>query len=150
MDVQDTIRRVLERNRLAVLATQRDGQPHASLMAYTPSGGLGSIVFATYRHTLKYESLKKDGRVAILIEDSESSSTNPDRRLVITALGEVAQTPEEDKQALIAKHLARHPDLTEFLGSTDCELVRIGIKAYQVVNGIEDVEWYGIGEIAAT
>lgn len=33
-DIQDTILCVLERNRLAVLATQRDGQPHASLMAF--------------------------------------------------------------------------------------------------------------------
>jgi hypothetical protein len=68
-DVQDTILRVLQRNRLAVLATQRDGQPHASLMAFTPLAGLRFLAFATYRETLKYESIWQDPRVAILVED---------------------------------------------------------------------------------
>ena len=71
-DIQDTILRVLERNRLAVLATQRDGQPHASLMAFTPLGGLRFLAFATYRETLKYESIGQDPRMAILVEDRES------------------------------------------------------------------------------
>jgi nitroimidazol reductase NimA-like FMN-containing flavoprotein (pyridoxamine 5'-phosphate oxidase superfamily) len=149
-DIQDTICGVLERNRLAVLATQRDGQPHASLMAFTSSRGLRFLTFATYRNTLKYESLRKDGRVAILIEDREGDASYPDRRLVLTALGKVTETLGEDRQTLIVKHLARHPDLREFLGSPDCELVRVAIKAYQVVGGIDDVRWYEVGENAAT
>ena len=150
MDIQDTIRGVLERNRLAVLATQRDGQPHASLMAFTSSGGLRFLSFATYRDTLKYESLRKDGRVAILIEDKKGGADHPGRRLVITALGEVTETPEEIRQDLVMKHLERHPDLAEFLGSPDCELVRVAIKAYQVVGGIEDVKWYELGKPTVT
>ena len=66
-DLEGTIRRVLERNRLAVLATQRDGQPHASLMAFTPLEGLRFLAFATYRGTLKYESIQQDRRVAVLV-----------------------------------------------------------------------------------
>jgi len=46
-EIQDTIRRVLERNRLAVLATQRNGQPHASLIAFTPLEGLRFLAFAS-------------------------------------------------------------------------------------------------------
>jgi nitroimidazol reductase NimA-like FMN-containing flavoprotein (pyridoxamine 5'-phosphate oxidase superfamily) len=150
MDLRDTIHGVLERNRLAVLSTQREGQPHASLMAFTPSGGIRFLAFATYRDTLKYESLQKDGRVAVLIEDRNGDATHPDRRLVLTALGEVSETTEEERQALIAKHLARHPDHAEFLRSPDCELVLVVIKAYQVVGGIDDVKWYHVGESAAT
>ncbi len=68
--IQDTIRRVLERNRLAVLATQRNGQPHASIIAFTPLEGLRFLAFATYRDTLKYKSIQENRRVAILIEDT--------------------------------------------------------------------------------
>ena len=148
--IQDTIRRVLERNRLAVLATQRDGQPHASIIAFTPLEGLRFLVFATYRDTLKYKSIREDRRVAILIEDRAGDARRSDRRPVITAVGEVIKTPAEDRQAHIATHLARHPDLERFLSSPDCEFVHVAVHSYQVVNDIDDVRWYAIGESAAT
>ena len=150
-EIQDTIRRVLERNRLAVLATQRNGQPHASLIAFTPLEGLQFLAFATYRYTLKYKSILDDPRVAILIEDREGDATRrSNQRLFLTALGEAIKTPEEDRQAHIVTHLARHPDLERFLSSPDCEFVRVAVHAYQVVSDIDDVRWYAIGESAAT
>jgi nitroimidazol reductase NimA-like FMN-containing flavoprotein (pyridoxamine 5'-phosphate oxidase superfamily) len=148
-EIRDTIRRVLEQNRLAVLATQRNGQPHASLIAFTPLEGLRFLAFATYRDTLKYESIREDRRVAILIEDREGDDRRSDRRLVLTAVGEAIKTPEEDRQAHIVTHLARHPDLERFLSSPDCEFVRVAVHAYQVVSDIDDVRWYAIGEFAA-
>jgi nitroimidazol reductase NimA-like FMN-containing flavoprotein (pyridoxamine 5'-phosphate oxidase superfamily) len=149
-DIRDTILRVLERNRLAVLATQRDGQPHASLMAFTPLDGLRFLAFATYRETLKYESIGQDPRVAILVEDRESDPRYSGQRLVLTALGEAIETPEEARHAHIAKHLTRHPDLQNFLNSPECEFIRVAVHAYQVVGGIDDVQWYEVGESAAT
>jgi nitroimidazol reductase NimA-like FMN-containing flavoprotein (pyridoxamine 5'-phosphate oxidase superfamily) len=149
-DVQDTILRVLERNRLAVLATQRDGQPHASLIAFTPLEGLRFLAFATYRETLKYESIAQDPRVAILVEDRDSDPRYSGLRLVLTALGEAIETPEEERHAHIAKHLKRHPDLQNFLSSSECEFIRVAVHAYQVVGGIDDVQWYDVGESAAT
>ncbi|TYT75770.1 pyridoxamine 5'-phosphate oxidase family protein [Desulfobotulus mexicanus] len=143
-DIDETIRRVLERNRLAVLATQREGQPHASLMAFTPLEGLRFLAFATYRDTLKYESIQQDRRVAILVEDRERDDSQPGRRIVLTALGEAVETPEEERQANIATHLARHPDLQGFLSSPECEFIRVAVQAYQVVSGVDDVRWYQI------
>lgn len=145
-DLEGTIRRVLERNRLAVLATQREGQPHASLMAFTPLEGVRFLAFATYRGTLKYESIQHDRRVAVLVEDREGDAGHSGRRLVLTALGRAIETPEEDRQAHIATHLARHPDLWELLSSPECELIRVAVHAYQVVRGVDDVRWYEIGE----
>lgn len=147
--IQDTILRVLERNRLAVLATQRDGQPHASLIAFTPLGGLRLLAFATYRETLKYESIGQDPRVAILVEDRESDLRYSGQRLVLTALGKAIETPEEERRAYIAKHLTRHPGLQNFLRSPECEFIRVAVHAYQVVGGIDDVQWFEVGESAA-
>jgi hypothetical protein len=142
---------VIERNRLAVLATQLKGQPHTSLIAFTPLEGLRFLAFATYRYTLKYKSILDDPRVAILIEDREGDTTRrSDQRLFLTALGEVIKTPAEDRQVHIMTHLARHPNLEEFLVKPDCEFVHVGIHAYQVVSGIDDVQWYKIGKSAAT
>ncbi len=147
-EIQDTIRRVLERNRFAVLATQRNGQPHASLIAFTPLEGLRFLTFATYRDTLKYESIREDRRVAIFIEDREGGAGPSNPRLVLTAVGEALKTPEEERQAYSMLHLARHPDLERFLSSPDCEFVRVAIHAFQVVSSISDVRWYTLREFA--
>ena len=96
--------------------------PASSL--FTPLEGLRFLAFATYRNTLKYKSILEDQRVAILIEDREGDATRrSDQRLVLTAVGEAIKTPVEDRQAYIMTHLARHPNLEEFLISPDCEFV---------------------------
>jgi len=150
-EIQDTIQGVLERNRLAVLATQLNGQPHTSLIAFTSFEGLRFLAFATYRSTLKYKSILEDRRVAILIEDRDGDAAGlSDQGLVLTAIGEAIKTSGEDRQAHIMKHLARHPELEKFLMSTDCEFVLVGIHSYQVVRGIDDVQRYRIGKSAAS
>jgi len=150
-EIQDTIRCVLERNRLAVLSTQLNGQPHASLIAFTPLEGLRLLVFATYRSTLKYKSILEDRRLAILIEDREGDATmRSDQRLFLTAIGEAIQTPAEVRQVYIRTHLARHPNLENFLTSPDCEFVLVAVHSYQVVSSIDDVRWYRLSKSAAT
>ena len=108
------------------------------------------MAFATYRETIKYQNIGQNPMVAILVEDRESDARCLGQRLVLTALGEAIETPEEERQAHIAKHLTRHPDLQNFLSSSECVFIRVAVHAYQVVGGIEDVRWYEVGEPAAT
>jgi len=119
-------------------------------MAFTPLEGLRFLAFATYRETIKYQNIGQDPRVAILVEDRESDTRCLGQRLVLTALGKAIETPEEERQAHIAKHLTRHPDLQNFLSSSECVFIRVAVHAYQVVGGIDDVRWYEVGESAAT
>jgi hypothetical protein len=44
----------LRTSRLALLATECDGQLHASLIATTPVGGFRQLIFVTYRNTRIY------------------------------------------------------------------------------------------------
>lgn len=150
LGLTELILTVLDANRFAVLATQRAGQPHASLMAFTPVSGLRYIVFATYRDTLKYQNLFADGRVALLIGGQDGETTRQNRRLVLTALGEAIEIPEADRQAAVCAHLTRHPDLKEFLRSPDCALMRVVVVAYEVVRGIDDVQWYKVQDYPCT
>jgi hypothetical protein len=143
--LQDTVLRVLERNHYAVLATQRDGQPHTSLMAFTPLEGLRFLAIATYRESIKYQSIGQDPRVAILVEDREGDARCSGQRLVLTAIGEVIETPEAERHIHIAKHLTRHPDLQNFLSEPECVFIRVAVHSYQVVGGIDDVKWYEVG-----
>ena len=144
MALREQIQEVLERSRLAVLATHGSGQPHASLVAFTPTGGVRHLIFATHRDTRKYRNILADPRVAVLIGARDDFGSRPDRRLVLTALGEATEIPEVERPAALSAHAARHPDLQEFFRSTDCALLRVSVQAYQVVAGFDDVQWYQV------
>ena len=59
---------MLRASRFAVLATEGNGQPHASLIAITPTQDIRSLLFATYRNTRKYLNISCNSQVAVLIE----------------------------------------------------------------------------------
>jgi len=51
------LRKLLRSQLLAVLSTQNQGQPYASLVAFASSDDLKSLYFATSRSTRKYANL---------------------------------------------------------------------------------------------
>ena len=148
--VKAYVEAALQARRFAVLATEGDGQPHASLIAITPIGGFRQLVFATYRSTRKYRNLALNGKVAVLIDGQESNSSGLPERFVLTALGHAEEIGIEENEAARRAHLERHPDLESFLRSADCALVRVTVREYQVVRAIDDVKWWRIDDLAAT
>jgi hypothetical protein len=139
---EERIGSILKSSRLAVLATQHGGQPHASVVAFTPIGGIGRLVFATYRDTLKYRSLLADGRVALLIGSGGDDAAEGNGPSVVTAVGVVGSLTETERLGAMRQHLRRHPELGDFLESRDCALVAVDVSAYEVVGGVDDVTWY--------
>lgn len=138
---------ILNKSRFAVLATEGDGQPHASFIAITPMENYRALVFATYRNTQKYRNLTNNGKVALLVESGYSGSETQQDSFVLTAFGHVEEIRTEDHKAVFNAHLEWHPDLLSFLQTNDCTLVRIKVDTYQVVRGIDDVEWWSIKEL---
>jgi nitroimidazol reductase NimA-like FMN-containing flavoprotein (pyridoxamine 5'-phosphate oxidase superfamily) len=148
MKPSDEIQSVLDSSQFAILATQYEGQPHASLMAFTPLDGLRHLIVATYRATRKYRNLLKDGRVAMLIDSSNVLDSAKHRSLVVTAHGVASEVPSCDRKAAEQAHLARHTGLSVFLASPDCALLRVTVTAYEVVGGTDDVLWYKVADVA--
>ena len=136
-------------SRFAVLATEGDGQPHASLIAVTPIEGYRKLVFATYRNTRKYHNLAHNGKVAVLVESIDIKRSGLQESFVLTAFGHVEEIEIEEKNIVFNAHLERHPELLSFMQSEDCSLVRIKVDTYQVVRGIDDVEWWTIDDLDA-
>jgi len=127
----------------AVLATQRDGQPHTSLVAITPVDGVRKLLFATYRSTRKYHSLSLDGRVSLFLLDPTAGAFEA-QRTVLSAHGLAAEAPVDRRTALASLHAARHPFLCELLRSEDTALICVDVAAYQLVRGIDDACWYDL------
>jgi len=55
-----TIKQILDSQRLAVLATQGDGSPYGSLVAFAATENMKNLLFATTRTTRKYANLLKN------------------------------------------------------------------------------------------
>lgn len=136
-------------SRFAVLATESEGQPHASLIAVTPMEGFRKLIFATYRNTRKYQNLAHNGKVSVLIESIDINRSELQKGFVLTAFGHVEEIEMAEKNRVYEEHLKRHPELLSFLQSEDCSLVKIKVDIYQVVRGIDDVEWWTIDDLDA-
>ena len=127
--------------RLAVLATEGNGQPHSSLIAITPFRGLLEIIFATFKNTRKYGNLKLNGRVAVLIQGEDGDSSGQNKVFALTAFGHAAEVEISEMEKAANGHRERHPDLANLLQSPDFAIFSVMVEAYQIVRGIDDVAW---------
>ena len=145
--IKTYIEDIFKTSRFAVLATEGDGQPHASLIAVTPMEGYRKLIFATYRNTRKYQNLAQNGKVAVLVESIDIKRSGLQESFVLTAFGHVEEIEAAENKMVFEAHLERHPELLSFMQSEDCSLIRIKVDRYQVVRGIDDVEWWTIDEL---
>ena len=140
------IERALSTSRLAVLATEGDGQPHASRVAITPVGLLQQLVFATYRNTRKFGNLAVNGRVAVLMQGVDTERHDG---IVLTATGQAHEAVGPQRDLLVGLHLRRHPELAGFLGSAECAVFCVRVERYQVVRGIDDAGTWSLVQLGA-
>jgi uncharacterized pyridoxamine 5'-phosphate oxidase family protein len=147
---RDYIEDVLKLNKFAVLATEGNGQPHTSLIAITPFESFRQLIFATYRNTLKYRNLVNNSKVAILIESREANMKGLPKRIVLTIIGNTEEIGIEENKAAYQAYLKRHPELESLMLASDCVLIRVIAQSYQVVHGIDEIEWVTADDLYAT
>jgi general stress protein 26 len=146
--IKDYIEDSVNKCRLAVLATESSGQPHASLVAITPFENYSKLIFATHRNTLKYRNITKNNRVAVLIENEYSAVEGFNIRSVLTVIGHTEEAEKSEKGKAYKAHLKRHPEMEAFMKSPDCALIIVIAANFQIVNGIDDINWVTAGDIA--
>jgi len=144
IQIKKYIEGILQTCRLAVLATESHGQPHASLIAITPLQGFRQIIFATYRNTRKFENILHNGRVAVLIQGEDMDSLNQQKGFALTAFGSAQELGISEVEEAVHAHLIRHPDLESLMHSGGFVIIRIKVETYQVVRGIDDVTWWPV------
>jgi general stress protein 26 len=150
MSIKKVVEAALQSNRFAVLATEGESQPHASLIAITPIEGYRQLIFATYRNTRKFRNLSLNGKVAVLYEIKNTDRTDLQKSYVITAFGNAVEIMIEEHDSRLNAHLKRHPDLGSFLHSTDCTLILVTVETYQIVHGIDNVMWWPLDNLDKT
>jgi len=145
--IKESIEVVLKTSGFAVLATEGNGQPHASLIAITPFENLRQIIFATYRNTLKYRNISHNNKVAVLIESGDDKRKVLQKSIFLTIIGHAEEISTDENEAAYQAHLKRHPEMESFMLSSDCALIRVIAHSYQIVKGVDDIRWITTDEL---
>lgn len=125
--------------RLAVLATQGKDGPYTSLVAFIVSLDLKSIIFATTRKSTKFGNLTACPQVSFLMDNRGKGEVDFEEAMAVTALGTVVSLSDEEKDSLRHLYLAKHGCLESFIDSPTCELVKVAVNQYLIVNRFQSV-----------
>ena len=137
--VKRDLKKLLQSQPLAVLATQNRGQPYASLIAFASSDDLKSLYFATTRSTRKYANLSGDSRVAVLVDNRSNKASDFRWAMAATATGKAKEVNARKREKALDLYLAKHPHLREFVHSPTCALCEIRVQTFFVVTRFQSV-----------
>jgi heme iron utilization protein len=137
--IKRDLRKLFRSQPLAVLATQNQGQPYASLVAFASSDDLKSFYFATTRSTRKYAYLSGDSRVAVLVDNRSNKVSDFRWAMAATVTGTAAEVTRRERKSAMDRYLAKHPHLSDFVHSPTCALCKIRVQTFFVVTRFQSV-----------
>jgi len=138
-NLRDILQELLQSQKLAVLATQREGQPYCNLVAFAATSDLKHVVFATPKRSQKYENMVRDRRISMLVDNRTGQDTDFQKAVAATIVGLAEDAPKTDSCHLLELYLRKHPKLNEFVSSEDSALIRISVDSYRMVRRFQEV-----------
>lgn len=143
-DMQEKILQLLKDQKLAVLSTQRNGQPYSSLMAYAFTSDLKNILVATGKSTRKHQNIIQESRVSLLIDNRANSENDFHAAMALTVLGKAKIIEDTEREDYLELYRERHPYLEKFLDSPSTAFFRIMTYHYLLVTHFQSVMEYNI------
>ena len=137
--IHQRLRKLFESQNLGVLATHRSGQPYASLVAFYATEDLRHLFFVTPKTTRKFENLKADSRVALLVNSSTNQAVDFHQAISVTIAGNATEVVGSERQPILERYLKKHPHLEDFARSPSCALIRVSEKSYVMVQNFQNV-----------
>ena len=143
MKEEDQIKEILlelfSSQKLGVLGTHQAGQPYGSLVAFAATPDLKNLFFATTRATRKFDNLRSDPRVSMVVDNRSNRVADFRKAVAATVLGRAKEARGKERNNLAKMYLAKHPHLREFVSAPTCALVRIRVQVYYVVSRFQNV-----------
>lgn len=124
---------------LAVLSTQKDNQPYASLVAFAASSELAHLYFLTPTTTRKYGHLTANPPVAILVNDSQNEADDIYRAVSVTGTGRAAVVDKVKEKDALALFLKKHPHLKAFSRAPTTAFICVAMHRYYMVSRFQNV-----------
>ena len=144
--LKETIKGILDSQKLSVLATQGDERPYGSLVAFASTADLKTILFATTRATRKYANLLTHADIAMVIDTRTNQTADFSDATAVTVLGEVEEVPDNERQKFLRIYLEKHPYLREFVDSPTTAFLRVRVKTYIIVSRFQNVQEIHVSE----
>ena len=127
---------MLESQKYAVIATNKNKIPYTNIIAFASTQGLENILFATKKETTKFINLVNNPCVSILIDNRKNISSDLKNAQAVSAEAEVKQI-EKEKEKLKEYFLKKHPEMKYFLNEPNCELLKLEVKKYYYVDNFD-------------
>ena len=126
--VFDRLAIISEKQRHAVLATDDNGQPYTSLIAFTLTPDRRSLIFTTPCKSTKYRNIRKNRHVSVLIDTRSNTDSSYMHAEAFTVQG-IARLVRKGKKryALYRLFVRKHPRLESFARAQSTVLVEIEI-----------------------
>lgn len=144
--LREEIKGILDLQKLSVLATQGDGRPYGSLVAFAATADLKTLLFAAKRATRKYSNLLAHPDVAMVIDTRTNQATDFSDTTAVTAFGEVEEVAADDRKEFLNIYIEKHPYLKEFVESPTCALLRVRVRNYIMVSRFQNVQELHVSE----
>ena len=133
------IKTLFDSQKFAVLSTQKDDQPYASLVAFATAAGLDQLLFLTPKTTRKYDNLTSNSRVALLINNQKNQSEDIYNAISVTATGTAITVEDQQKEDLLEIFTNQHPRLKTFSTEPSTALVCVRVDTFFVVSEFQNV-----------
>ena len=142
-DVPVRLRRLDRTQRHAVLGTSSARGPLVSLVAFVLAKDGRGVVFATPTATAKYRNMKKDSKVALLIDSRTNSGRDYLGAEAVTVFGRAREIKEGPRWAGLATLLvSKHRELEQFVAAPTTALMFVTISRCVHVGRFQSVtDW---------
>lgn len=130
MDKRKQLINLFESQKLAVLATQSEGQPHNCLVAFAYTNDLHYLLFATRRDTRKFHDITVNPPVAMLIDNRSNGEADFQKAVAVTAKGPAIELGGRERDSSASLYLKRHPYLSNFIEDKNVALLKIEVEEY--------------------
>jgi len=133
------ILQLLDTQQFAVLATAGATEPHASIIsiAYTDNGSC--ILFLTPMQTRKYQNIKRNPNVSLVIDARPASSAAIQKSCALTIRGKARDVLEKDRKRFMAAFIGRHPSLKTVSADPAYALIAVKVRNYAFTSSLHRV-----------
>ena len=136
-EIFNKVKKLLEAQKYAVIATNKDKIPYTNIIAFASTEGLGNIYFATKKDSTKFLNLINNPCVSLLIDDRKNLSSDIMNATAVSVEAEVKEVNEK-KEKLKKILLEKHPELRGFLNEPNCELLKLEVKKYYYIDKFDN------------
>lgn len=132
-----TLARLIHTQRIAALATLRQGNPLVTMVAYAPATDFSAFYLHISRLAYHTQDIQKDARVSLMIAETDSGEGNPQLLARVSLRGQAIVVPPNDMgyEAVKTAYLQRFPASRQTFGFADFSLYRIQPEAIRYVAG---------------